>query len=142
MKVEEEEVDLQLKYLDTSDLVKVKYLKYLSFKKMTHMKIRGYKWLPWSAPIPTSLSAASRSTCSAASATKETPAIAAFSHFLYAMDDVAPDFHLLLVIKRVNDIDLNGKELQAESQGIEYRYMTTQNHPQALILYLRIILPM
>lgn len=41
----------------------------------------------------TSLSVAVRSKCSAASATKETPAIAAFSHFLYAADEITPVSH-------------------------------------------------
>lgn len=38
--------------------------------------------------VPPFLSLDVRSKCSAASATKETPAIAAFSHFLYAEDAV------------------------------------------------------
>jgi len=39
---------------------------------------------------PTSLSIVARSKCSAASATNETPAIAAFSHLLYAAVDAEP----------------------------------------------------
>jgi len=45
--------------------------------------------IPWS--CSNSLSGAVRSKCSAASATKETPAIAAFSHFLYAADEARPN---------------------------------------------------
>lgn len=46
------------------------------------------------------------SKCSAASATKETPAIAAFSHFLYA-DDEAPAKHCIAIQVYLN---LNGKK--------------------------------
>jgi hypothetical protein len=50
----------------------------------------------------TSLSVAARSKCSAASATKETPAIAAFSHFLYAADETTPANHP--VVTRAREI--------------------------------------
>jgi HJR/Mrr/RecB family endonuclease len=50
-----------------------------------------------------------RSKCSAASATKETPAIAAFSHFLYAADETRPNDNQLTKrsVQKIHDFRPN-----------------------------------